>query len=203
MNVIRGIDIRKYANDIAKEFFRKGIHICTAFVPLFLKFAYVPVLVLLSLVLCLYIICEIMRMKGKNVPIISAITQAAARKRDNNKFVLGPVTLALGVLITAIAFPLEYAKIGIYALAFGDGLASLAGKLLGHIKIPFTRGKTVVGSLTCFVAIFITTFICHKSCQLALIIAFVGMIIELFPLKDLDNLYIPIILAGLSWLLSI
>lgn len=203
MNVMRGIDIRKYANDIAKEVFRKGIHICTAFVPLFLKFAYVPVLILLALVLCFYTICEILRMKGKSVPIISAITQAASRQRDNNKFVLGPVTLALGVLITAIAFPLEYAKIGIYALAFGDGLASLAGKLFGHIKIPFTRGKTVVGSLTCFIAIFIATFICQGKCQFALIIAFVGMVIELFPLKDLDNLYIPIILAGLSWLLSV
>ena len=32
-----GIILRRYANDIAKELFRKVIHLCAAFIPFFLK----------------------------------------------------------------------------------------------------------------------------------------------------------------------
>ncbi len=190
-----GIILRRYANDIAKEMFRKVIHLCAAFIPFFLKIFYVPVLSLLSLVLLLYIIAEILRYKGIEVPIFSVITQTAARKRDENKFVLGPVTLTVGIIITALCFDYESASVGIYALALGDGLASLVGKLFGRNIIPFTQGKTAEGSLACFGAIFISTFLVTKNAFSALIIAIIGMIIELFPLKDFDNLFIPIILG--------
>lgn len=193
-----GIDLRKHINDISKEIFRKSIHICAAFIPPFLYICKNLILILLFCVICLYVVCEFLRLKGKTIPIISAITQAAARSRDKNHFVLGPVTLAVGILITALIFPPEISSIGIYSLAFGDGLASLSGKLFGKQKIPFTHGKTVVGSLTCFVAIFIVTFLCQKNCFFAFIIALVGMMIELFPLKDFDNLLIPIILSALA-----
>ena len=32
-----GIVLRRYANDIAKELFRKVIHLCAAFIPFFLS----------------------------------------------------------------------------------------------------------------------------------------------------------------------
>lgn len=190
-----GIVLRRYANDIIKEIFRKVIHLCAAFIPFFLKYFYLPVLVLLSSVLVLYIIAEILRYKGFSVPVFSVITQTAARKRDENKFVLGPVTLTLGIIITAILFDYQSACVGIYALALGDGLASLVGKLFGKNIIPFTQGKTAEGSLACFGAIFISTFLVTKSAFSALVIALIGMFIELLPLKDLDNLFIPIILG--------
>ena len=41
-----GIILRRYANDISKELFRKLIHLCAAFIPLSLKYFYAPVLVL-------------------------------------------------------------------------------------------------------------------------------------------------------------
>ncbi|MCM1320894.1 MAG: hypothetical protein NC041_01815 [Bacteroides sp.] len=145
--------------------------------------------------LVLYCISEVLRFSGKNIPLISAVTQAAARKRDENRFVLGPVTLVCGVILTAVVFEPLPAAVGIYALAFGDGLASLSGKLYGHIQIPFTKGKTVAGSLTCFAAIFISAFLSVGSAGAALIIAFAGMCIELLPLKDFDNLFIPIVIA--------
>jgi len=99
-----------------------------------------------------------------------------------------------------------FARIGIYALAFGDGLASLAGKLFGRVQIPFTEGKTVAGSLTCFTAIFIS---CYLACffmlqgqaditRVSLIVAGAGMLIEILPLKDFDNLFIPVLLGGLA-----
>jgi len=193
-----GIEIKKHMNELVKELFRKAIHMCTAFIPFFLVKAYVPVLVLLFCVLVFYCVAEILRFKGFNVPIISVITATAARKRDEHKFVLGPATLATGVLITAVLFDIKAAGIGIMALAFGDGLASLVGKFFGRILVPFSKGKTVGGSLTCFIAIFCSTFILCNRVDVALGIAFVGMIIELIPIKDFDNLLIPIILAAFA-----
>ncbi len=196
-----GIVLRRYANDIIKEIFRKVIHLCAAFIPFLLKHFYTLVLVLLTIVLILYIIAESLRYKGINVPIFSVITQAAARKRDENKFVLGPVTLTLGIIITALLFDYKSASVGIYALALGDGLASLVGKLFGKNVLPFTQGKTAEGSLACFCAIFISCFLVTKDAFSSLLIALVGMFIELLPLKDFDNFFIPIILGFIMSLL--
>ena len=179
-----GVLLKQRGLDIRKEIFRKSIHLCTAFVPFFLARFYFTTLGLLMLCLVFYCIFEFLRLGGKKVPFISAITAAAARKRDENKFVMGPVTLVLGIISAAILWKQIPAAVGIYALGFGDGLASLVGKLCGRIRIPFTNGKTVAGSLACFSA--------------ALVIGFAAMAIELLPLKDFDNLFIPVLTGGLA-----
>lgn len=193
-----GIDVKKRLNDLRKELFRKSIHMCTAFVPLLLHYLYLPTLCLLFAAGIFYVIAETLRRKGQYIPLVSDITAAAARKRDENKFVLGPVTLVAGILGAALFWTESAAAVGIFALAFGDGLASLAGKTFGRIKIPFTFGKTAAGSLTCFAAIFCATFCVCQNCAISLIIALLGMAIEVLPLKDLDNLIIPILLGGVA-----
>lgn len=200
-----GIYKRVYFISLVKELFRKSIHICSAFIPLLLKYFYGFTIFLLVFALIVYSICEFLRLKGKTVPVISAITASAARKRDENKFVLGPITLVIGILCSAIFFDPLPARIGIYALAFGDGLASLTGKAIGRVIIPCTMGKTVAGSLMCFAAIFISSFcslnqmpvdfLSFSKTLAALILASIGMIIELLPLKDFDNILIPIVIS--------
>ncbi|MCR5217159.1 diacylglycerol/polyprenol kinase family protein [Treponema sp.] len=197
-----GIVSRQRINLITKEIFRKSIHLCSATIPFLLKAAYWPVLILLCSAVIFYSVCEFLRLKGHTVPLITEITNAAARKRDENKFVKGPVTLCTGIIITALLFDPVSAAVGILALSFGDGLASLCGKLFGRVTIPFTEGKTVAGSLSCFTAIYIS---CAAVCQIygiagagrALVIAGAGMLIEVMPIKDMDNILIPILLAGL------
>lgn len=196
-DLVYGIIERQRLNAIFKELFRKSIHICSSFVPLFLKFAYWPVIGLLVLALVVYTISEILRSKNIEIPLISKVTEIAARKRDENHFVLGPVTLVCGILLAALLLPLDCARVGIFALAFGDGLASLMGKLIGKITIPGAHGKTAAGSLTCFFAVFVSTFCCCKNCLVALLIAFCAMIIEVLPLSDFDNLIIPPVIGCL------
>ncbi|MGI5173898.1 phosphatidate cytidylyltransferase [Treponema sp. OMZ 840] len=193
-----GVLVRRYTNDKIKELFRKSIHLCSALVPPLLARARIPVLCALCAVLFFYCVAEFLRMRGFSVFLVSKITEAAARKRDENRFVLGPVCLALGILITEILFDAKAAAVGIYALAFGDGLASLAGKMFGITVIPHTAGKTVIGSLTCFTAIFLSSWAVSGSTFAALIIAVCGMAIELIPLKDFDNLIIPIVSAFIA-----
>lgn len=187
-----GIIARQRLNSILKELFRKSIHICSSLVPFMLSIAYWPIIGLLLFALVFYSVCEVLRLKGYSIPVISKVTEVAARKRDENKFVLGPVTLVIGILIAALVLPLDCARIGIFALSFGDGLASLAGKLFGKITIPGAKGKTVAGSLTCFLAVYIATFCCCNNCFISLVIAFCAMMIEVLPLSDFDNILIPV-----------
>lgn len=192
-----GILIRSRIILLRKEIFRKSIHLCTIFVPLMLHYLYWLTIVGLFAVLAVYIVSEILRMHGKNVPIFSAITEAAARKRDENRFVLGPVTLCCGVLVSALFFNETAATVGIIGLAAGDGVASLFGKMFGNVKIPFTGGKSVVGSLSCFGVIFLLTSLVTGNAAAGLLCGFAGMFVEMLPLKDFDNLLIPVVLASL------
>ena len=201
-NILSGIIERQRLNAIFKELFRKSIHICSSFIPLFLKFAYWPVIVLLILAVIVYTVSEILRARNINLPLISKVTEIAARKRDENHFVLGPVTLVCGILMAAIMLPLDCARVGIYALAFGDGLASLMGKLFGKITIPGAHGKTAAGSLTCFFAVFVSTFCCCKNCFISLCVALFAMFIEILPLSDFDNLIIPPVIGAIFSALS-
>jgi phytol kinase len=194
----RGIISEQYRNSIIKELFRKSIHICSALIPTMLSYTYWPVLALLLTALVLYVSSELLRMHGVEVPVIAHVTEIAARKRDENKFVLGPVTLVLGIMAAAVIWQPEAARIGIYALAFGDGLASLGGKLFGRIHIPFTHGKTAAGSITCFTAVFCTAFAVCGNTQSALILACAAMFIEVMPLGDFDNIVIPVLIGGLA-----
>jgi dolichol kinase len=196
-DVMYGIVARQRLNSIIKEIFRKSIHICSSFVPLFLGLAYKPVIILLIAAGVIYTISELLRMRGHQIPLISKITELAARKRDENRFVLGPVTLVIGILIAALALPLEPATVGIFALAFGDGTASLVGKLIGRVAIPGAHGKTVAGSLACFTAVYISTFCVCGNCLTALICAFSAMMIEVLPLADFDNVLIPVSIGGI------
>lgn len=202
---INGILSRQRLLSISKEIFRKTIHLCSAAVPFLASKNKTVVIILLAAALVFYSVSEIIRLSGKEVFLVSAITEAAARKRDENKFVLGPVTLVCGIILSLLLWDPVSSAVGIYALAFGDGLASLAGKLFGRVKIPLAQGKTAAGSLTCFAAIFISCWctLLYSSIPVdvnvslvALRIAALGMFIEVLPLKDLDNVLIPLVLGG-------
>lgn len=197
----RKISHNSTVNDLLKEFFRKSIHICSSFVPFFAWLNYTWTVMVLSTVICLYIFCEYRRLSGSPIPVVSRITAYAARKRDEGRFVLGPVTLSLGILFALLVFPLDCATIGIFALAFGDGIASLAGKIYGRVKIPLMGGKTIEGSGACFLAVLIATFAVTGDIPLSLAVALLAVLIEMLPLKDYDNLLIPLLISGFVWIL--
>lgn len=181
-----------------KEIFRKSIHLCSALVPVALALFYKATIALLLLAALVYTFSQIMSLRGKKIPLISDITDIAARERDRGKFVLGPLTLVLGIAACALLWKSQAAAAGILALAFGDGLASLAGKIFGNLHVPLTGGKTCAGSLMCLVAIFVSSFFVLGRADAALALALCGMFIEVLPLKDFDNLLIPVLLGGLA-----
>ena len=102
-NVTYGIVSQQRKNSLIKELFRKSIHICSSLVPFLLKLAYWPVVILLIFAVVFYSLSEFLRLRGISIPVVAKITEIAARKRDENKFVLGPVTLVIGILISFFA----------------------------------------------------------------------------------------------------
>jgi phytol kinase len=183
---------------LEKEFVRKSIHLLIASIPLMASINISITIGLLTAGTIIYSYSETLRCSGSPVFLISNITMIAARERDRNKFVLGPVTLGLGALLTLLLYPNPAATIGIYALAFGDGLSSIFGKLFGRRVLPMFKNKTFAGSLACFMAVLVTSYsVCGNPAK-SVIIAFGATFIEALPLKDYDNLLIPVGTAALA-----
>lgn len=184
------------------EVLRKGIHLLIALVPTAAGIVgNRSMLALLAVGTMIYAFCETLRMAGKTVPLVSRVTSLAARHRDAGKFVLGPVTLGIGAMLALMLYPNPAASIGIYTLAFGDGLSSLVGKLFGTVRLPFTGGKSLEGSMTCFIAVFVSAFALSGKALPSAAIAAIATITEAMPLKDLDNIVLPIVAGGFTYLL--
>lgn len=181
-----------FVQELRTELIRKGIHLFIAFVPFFASLNLYVTFVCLGAGTLFYALAELLRFHGRRVPVISLVTECASRRRDIGKIVLGPVTLGLGAMAALFFYPEPAAALAIYALAFGDSFSSIFGKLFGRIKIPFTGGKSVLGSIACFTAVFLITYLVVPEIKGALLIAGGAMVLEALPLRDLDNLIIPV-----------
>jgi dolichol kinase len=117
-------------------------------------------------------------------------------------FVMGPVTLGLGALLALLLYPAPAATIAIFALAFGDGFASLVGKLFGHLRPAFLCGKSIDGSLACFIVVLISAYRVSFDYRIALTAALTAAVVEAFPLEDYDNIAIPVTVGLVVYLAS-
>ena len=139
-----------------------------------------------------YSFMEYLRLSGVRVPVISSLTSMASRSRDIGHFVMGPVTLGFGALLALLLYPSPVASIAIYALAFGDGFASLVGKFFGKWRPSFLCGKSVEGSVACFSAVLISAYSVSGSAYIAFTAALTATVVEALPLEDYDNMAIPV-----------
>jgi dolichol kinase len=105
--------------------------------------------------------------------------------------VLGPITLGIGAMLSLLLYPLPAASIAIYALAFGDGFASLVGTTVRGPRLPFLRGKTLAGSLACFTVVFIVTLRITARPVGAALIAGSATLLEAIPTGNFDNVILP------------
>lgn len=190
------------AEEIRIELIRKSIHLLIGLVPsLAALVGVVPTVLVLGAGSLFYGSCEALRLSGHEVPLVSRVTALAARKRDTGRFVLGPITLGLGAMLSLLLYPNPAASIAIYTLAFGDGLSSLVGKLFGTVRLPFTGGKSLEGSLTCFTAVFVAAYSLSGRPTQSGIVALLATFTEALPLKDFDNIVLPFVSGFLALIL--
>jgi dolichol kinase len=178
--------------EVKTEILRKSIHFLIGLSPALAAINYPATVVLLLVGTLGYVQMERLRLAGVKVPLVSSLTNMASRSRDRGRFVMGPVTLGLGALLALVMYPSPAASIAIYALAFGDGFASLIGKSLGRVRPAFLRGKSLEGSLACFTAVLVAAYQVSSSYQIAFTAAVTAMVTEALPLEDYDNLVLPL-----------
>jgi phytol kinase len=173
------------------EVVRKSLHLLIALVPVLASVNLPATLSLLAAGTIFYAFAEASRRQGNPILVISDLTIIASREKDRKGFVLGPVTLGLGAMLSLLLYPLPSASIAILALAFGDGFASLVGTLLRGPKIPLLGTKTVAGSVACFAAVFLVTLRITMKPVDALVVAAAATVLEAIPAGNFDNIVIP------------
>ncbi len=179
-------------NELRTELLRKAIHLLIAAVPFLAAFSIVATLALLAAGTIFYTIAEYLRSRGHELFLISRITILASRDRDRGRFVLGPITLGVGAMLALLLYPDPSATIAIFALAFGDSVSSLIGKLYGSATIPLTGGKTYAGSFACFLAVLFIAYRVTGNLVFSIIIAVAATVLEALPSRDLDNILMPV-----------
>jgi dolichol kinase len=191
-NTVRLDGFDKDIDSLKTEIIRKSIHFLIALAPSMAAVNKAFTVFFLMAGTLGYTFMEYLRLSGIKVPVISSLTSMASRLKDIDSFVMGPVTLGIGALLAMLLYPSPVAAIAIYALAFGDGLASLAGKIFGKLRPAFLLGKSIEGSLVCFFAVLLTSYAVSGSARVSLTAALTAMIVEALPLEDYDNLALPV-----------
>ncbi|MBN1411941.1 MAG: phosphatidate cytidylyltransferase [Spirochaetales bacterium] len=179
-------------NPAFKEIVRKSIHCLIVLAPIFAAMnIYITLFILMAGTL-FYAIVEHARIKGYSLSYITEITELVSRDKDKTRFVYGPVTLGIGAVLSLLLFPNPVATIAICALAFGDSAASIFGKGIPSLKLPFSKNKSLAGTLACFIVVFLCTFKITQDPLLSLPIAMVAALIESMPTGDMDNIILPV-----------
>jgi len=127
-----------------------------------------------------------------------------AMERGGGKEDLGTVYYAISLFILSlITFKnTNYSYIGalgILTMGYGDGFAAVIGKKYGRKKFEvFGSKKSLIGSMTMFIATFIVSYIIlsifNPTSKLfySFILAFSATLLELFTPKGFDNLSVPL-----------
>jgi len=137
-----------------------------------------------------------------------ASVKAMSRSGDRREILRGPLFYGIVFVILTLVY-WKTSPIGILALMLmcgGDGLADILGRRIVSSRLPWNKGKSVVGSLGMFIGgwllavlvigIYIPAGIFPGPFSDYLLpislIALFGMVVESLPLKDIDNLTVTI-----------
>ena len=185
-----------------RDLLRENIHIAGFFVALltmYLALNHYWVAFVILVVTLAYIISELSRMLGVNIPIVSTITWNATLKPEVYEFVTAPIFFAFGIMLALLLFPapINYASIAVFTL--GDGFATIFGKTIGKHVFPYNKGKKAEGTIFGFLFASLGALVFVNPLR-AILGAATAMIIETLPTPINDNLTIPLA-AGLAMLL--
>jgi phytol kinase len=181
-----------YLTTPQKEIIRKLIH-SLIFIFAFIASIHMQTAIIsLILGILLYIIIETLRINETTIPFISQITEIVHREDEKERFIIAPITLGLGALISLILFPLPVAQLAIFSIAFGDSAASIAGQNIPSSPIPYNKNKTIAGSVACFIMVFICTIRITGNLITAIITAFASSFIESLSTGQLENIILPV-----------
>jgi dolichol kinase/phosphoserine phosphatase len=180
------------ASPAKNDAIREIIHASGVFIPVLSSLIGLPAVVLMIFtVVTLYVISEVFRMSGKNLPFISTVTRHAASHTELYEFAAAPIYFAVGILLALLLFPAPISNATIAIFALGDSTASIFGRLISKKPWPFNKAKTIAGSLAGFFFALLVGSLFVLPLK-ALVGAAVAMTVECLPLPVNDNILIPL-----------
>jgi phytol kinase len=168
--------------------YRAIIHASSILVPIIVQATteFVTVAALCAIT-AIYVAEEMLRLRGRRIPVISAFTLAMSRPDERDHLIASPIFLASGIILALILFPRNIAYASITILAIGDPTAAYVGGRFGLRRVGRRSWEGfVAGTCAAFIS---TVFIISPI--LGAIGSVVGMLLELTGVLD-DNLTIPL-----------
>lgn len=177
------------------EIVREAIHASGFSIPVItVLLGLFPTVLLISAITLLYTLSEVRRMERASLPVVSSVTRAAATQTELYEFATAPMFFALGILLTLLLFPLPVSSVAIAAFTLGDSMASIFGGTFGQRALPFNKGKTIEGSVSCFFFAFCAALF-FTTPAFAFLAAVAATTIESLPWPLNDNLVTPLLTA--------
>lgn len=168
--------------------YRALIHISSILVPVVVEATSKPLtLAALCIVTAVYVGEELLRLRGRRVPLISKFTLKMSRPDERDHFIARPVSLAVGIILVLLLLPRNIAYASIAIVAIGDPVAAYVGEEFGRRHAGrkswegFAAGTWAAFALTLFLV----------SPIVGAIGSIAGMVLELTGILD-DNLTIPL-----------
>ncbi len=213
---LRLMDLFAQRGWIESRMSRKLIHIGTGpiFVSCWLLYADRPESRWLAALVPLMIVAQF-ALVGLGVLKDEAAVQAMSRHGDPREILRGPLFYGIAFVVLTVLFWKD-SPVGMTALMImcgGDGLADIVGRRVASPRLPWSREKSVAGSLSVFVggwalsALILFIFVAagvfpgpfSRYLLPITIIALVGMVIESLPFRDIDNITVTLaaVLTGL------
>ncbi|AAX16920.1 diacylglycerol/polyprenol kinase family protein [Borrelia hermsii] len=187
--------------NIKYEIYRKFFHISTLIFLLFYKVSFWIGLASSLFFLFAYLILEIFRIMEINLFFLKGISEIIVKSREVSscRISLSPIFLVVSMFCTYFLIAEPFSYIGIFSACLGDGLASLFGKLIPSFKL--VNNKTFSGSVVVFLVAFIVCYYFFPNFILASVIGMGAVLVELFDFEKYDNLFLPVGVSTLSFVL--
>ena len=215
---LRVMDFLAHRGLIESRLSRKIIHIGTGplFVLCWLMFDNAPEARWLAALVPLAITVQF-ALIGLGIIKDEASVRAMSRSGDRREILRGPLYYGIAFVAVTLIF-WKTSPVGIVALMLmcgGDGIADIVGRRIASPKLPWSREKSVAGSLGVLLggfglsALVLVVYVAagvfpvpfgRYLLPLALI-SLLGMLVESLPFKDIDNLTLTFTAALAGWFL--
>lgn len=145
-----------------------------------------------------YLWLEWTTLHGGHVPFLSALLVRCKRDDEKDRMAQGGIAMVVACIMTATFFGTRPAAIGLSQIFVADVFASLAGMKWGKTKLFYSPSKSWVGTMAFFLA---ASFIsrCFVPWNEALVLGAVGSLMESLPIKDWDNLTVPMTVSCMAY----